>query len=119
MKSLCETFPQLSVFSGSDSLLLDVLEIGGAGSITACNNICAPTSIEVYNNQNSATGHDKQSELTAIRKTIQRFPLVETLKEIKARQTNNPAWRYVRPPLTPLSNETNKNLTLGLGNLGL
>ena len=114
IKQICTTFPQLSVFSGSDSLLLETLRIGGAGSITACNNICAPTSIDVYNNQNSDLADKKQTKLTNIRSTIQQFPLVETLKEIKARRTEDSGWRRVRPPLLPLSNITNNDLTQAL-----
>jgi len=43
MEAMIRYFPDFRVFSSSDAYLLDILRIGGAGSITACNNIAAAT----------------------------------------------------------------------------
>jgi 4-hydroxy-tetrahydrodipicolinate synthase len=102
MKAMIEEFPGFRVFSGSDAYLLDILRIGGAGSITACNNISARQSAAVLANWQTDSADACQSALSAIRLATQKFPLVEALKEAMARSTGDAAWRALRPPLMPL-----------------
>lgn len=102
MRDMVEGFPGFRVFSGSDAYLLDILRIGGAGSITACNNIAAPQSVDVFANWQGEDAEKYQSALSAIRLATQRYPLVEALKEAMARRTGDGAWRTLRPPLMPL-----------------
>ena len=118
MKAMCETFPGFRVFSGSDAFLLDVLKIGGAGAITACNNVCASVSARVYDHRETAEGESDQAELSAIRKTIQSFPLVEALKEVMARSTGHDGWRTLRPPLRALDAAQRERLATALGAIG-
>ncbi|MEX2454375.1 MAG: dihydrodipicolinate synthase family protein [Rhodospirillaceae bacterium] len=118
MKAMVEAFPGFSVFSGSDSHLLGLLRIGGAGSITACNNIAARQSADVYAHWRDAGADDYQQALGAIRAAVQKFPLVEALKEAMARATGNPAWRTLRPPLMPLPEETAEALWRELAGAG-
>ena len=55
MRAMVEGFPDFA--SGSDAYLLDVLRIGGAGSITACNNIAARQSAAVLTNWQKDDGY--------------------------------------------------------------
>jgi len=102
MRAMVEEFPGFRVFSGSDAYLLDILRIGGAGSITACNNISARQSAAVLANWQTDSADACQAALSAIRLATQKFPLVEALKEAMARSTGDAAWRALRPPLMPL-----------------
>ena len=106
MQAMVEGFPGFRVFSGSDSYLLDILRIGGAGSITACNNIAARQSAAVLENWQGDDADTCQAALSAIRLATQKFPLVEALKEAMARRTGNDSWRALRPPLMPLDDTT-------------
>lgn len=102
MKAMVKNFPGFRVFSGSDAYLLDVLRLGGAGSITACNNVAARQSADVCARWRDHDAETYQEALGAIRTAIQKYPLVEALKEIMARRTGNDGWRRLRPPLMPL-----------------
>jgi 4-hydroxy-tetrahydrodipicolinate synthase len=106
MQAMVEGFPEFRVFSGSDAYLLNILRIGGAGSITACNNIAARQSAAVLANWQGDDADTYQSALSAIRLATQKFPLVEALKEAMARRTGDESWRALRPPLMPLDDAT-------------
>lgn len=118
MKAMVERFPGFRVFSGSDAFLLDLLRIGGVGSITACNNVAARQSADVLAHWQDADADAWQAALGAIRGTIQKYPLVEALKEIMARSTGNDAWRTLRPPLMPLDAATGDALWADLAAIG-
>lgn len=117
MEAMCGKFPGFRVFSGSDAFLLPVLRAGGAGSITACNNVCADASARVYAEWETPEADGRQARLGAIRETIQAFPLIESLKEIMARSTGHDGWRTLRPPLRPLTAETAKQLADALSSI--
>lgn len=119
MQAMVEGFPGFRVFSGSDAYLLDILRIGGAGSITACNNIAARQSAAVLANWRDDDADTYQAALSAIRLATQKFPLVEALKEAMARRTGNDSWRTLRPPLMPLDDATAESLWAELTAAGL
>lgn len=118
METMCREFPGFRVFSGSDAFLLDVLRAGGAGSITACNNVAASLSAKVFADWRGAGAGASQEALGAVRTTIQAFPLIEALKEIMARSTGRALWRTVRPPLRPLDAARAEALADRLGKIG-
>lgn len=118
MKAMCEAFPGFRVFSGSDAFLLDILKAGGAGAITACNNVCAGVSARVFDTWKTGDGERFQAELGDIRKTIQAFPLIESLKEIMAQSTGYDGWRRLRPPLHPLAVGQREQLSTALSAIG-
>jgi 4-hydroxy-tetrahydrodipicolinate synthase len=118
MAAMCRRFPGFKVFSGSDSFLLPLLEAGGAGSITACNNVAAALSARVYAAKGTSGAARLQEKLSAVRGAIQAFPLVEALKEIVAEATGRPGWRRLRPPLMPLSRSQARALSSALGGCG-
>jgi 4-hydroxy-tetrahydrodipicolinate synthase len=114
MAAMCRRFPGFKVFSGSDSFLLPLLEAGGAGSITACNNVAAALSARVRAASGSPEAAKLQQDLSAVRAAIQAFPLVEALKEIVAEATGRPGWRRLRPPLMPLARSQARALASAL-----
>ena len=118
MEAMCRKFPGFRVFSGSDAFLLQLMRAGGAGAITACNNVTAAIGARVYADWRNDRGAAAQDELGAIRTTIQAFPLIAALKEIVARATGNAGWRRQRPPLEPLTAEQADALMARLAAIG-
>ena len=118
MEAMCRKFPGFRVFSGSDAFLLQLMRAGGAGAITACNNVTAAIGARVYADWRNDRGAAAQDELGAVRETIQAFPLVAALKEIVARATGNAGWRRQRPPLEPLTAEQADALMAQLAAIG-
>jgi len=103
MTKMVDTFPGFRVLSGSDRFLLPLLKAGGAGAITACNNVAAALSARIYAAWQAGGGDADQKKLDAVRETISQYPLVAALKEIVARSTGDAGWRRQRPPLEPLT----------------
>lgn len=118
MKAMIGGIPGLRVFSGSDAYLLDILRIGGAGSITAGNNIAATQSAALLANWQGDEADSCQAALSAVSLVTQQFPLVESLKEAIARQKGEDAWRALRPPLQPLDDATADGLWTALTEAG-
>ncbi|MEJ2263224.1 MAG: dihydrodipicolinate synthase family protein [Anaerolineales bacterium] len=119
-KELCECFPQIRIFVGTDKLLLAGLRSGAAGCITAGANILAPLDVAVYraflSNQDA---EPLQSQLTAAREILERYqPFPAGIKSLLALRYGNQSWN-VRPPLVPLSKKDHIDLLSALRNLNL
>lgn len=104
MAAVCKAIPGFRVFSGSDTYLLPLLRAGGAGAITACNNVTSALSARIFA-QREAAAETLQDQLSAVREAIQGAPLIPALKEIMARGSGHGGWRRLRPPLTPLATD--------------
>ena len=91
------------VFCGDDGALHSLLQVGGAGCITAAANIGSAVSAVVYANRDNPAGAAAQVQLGAIRKAVVSAPLIPGLKSLVARNTGNPAWNNQRPPHMKLS----------------
>lgn len=105
MAAVCKAVPGFRVFSGSDTYLLPLLRAGGAGAITACNNVASALSARIFAAREAAAAEMLQDELSAVREAIQGAPLIPALKEIMARGSGHGGWRRLRPPLTPLATD--------------
>ncbi len=105
MAAVCKAVPGFRVFSGSDTCRLPLLRAGGAGAITACNNVASALSARIFAQREVAAADTLQDELSAVREAIQRAPLIPALKEIMASATGHGEWRRLRPPLTPLATD--------------
>ena len=91
------------VYCGDDGALRDLLQVGGAGCITAAANVGCSVSATVYANWNNDAGAAAQTQLGAIRKAVVSAPLIPGLKALVARNTGNADWNYQRPPHLPLA----------------
>ena len=101
-KALIETVPDLEVFAGSERFLLDTLQTGGAGCITASANINATAIRAVFDEWRSPRAPTLQQRISDVRLALQDHPpLIPLLKAIVAHQTKDPLWRAVRPPFVP------------------
>ena len=98
------------VFPGSEVFLLDGLRAGGKGCITATGNVNPGAIDKVFRNWRSSDADALQAGITATRKIVQQVPMIPALKAITAHFGNDPAWRTVRPPLTELSPEQDRQV---------
>jgi 4-hydroxy-tetrahydrodipicolinate synthase len=98
------------VYAGDDSLLHTMLQIGGAGCITAAGNLNSAIAAQVYANWNNAIGERAQVTLTATRKAVTSVPLISGLKALKARHTGDAVWSNIRPPHLKLTAEQQQKL---------
>lgn len=103
LMSLCESFPGLRIFSGTERFLLDVLEAGGVGCVSATANVTAPLAGRLYERWRTGEAAGLQEELSKIRSAIKDFPLIPALKCLTALRTGDKDWLNLRPPLAPLS----------------
>jgi 4-hydroxy-tetrahydrodipicolinate synthase len=113
-------FSGFAVLSGSDELLLPLLEEGGVGCITAVSNVAAFIAAEVFaawRNGEGQRAREVQARLTAVRNAISSLPLSAALKEIMARHTGDNGWLNIRPPLTRLNDTAAADLFITLESL--
>lgn len=119
MIRMVRAFPGFAVLSGSDHLLLELLDIGGAGCITAVSNVAPDLAQGVYSAWRGGTNAtDAQVRLTAVMAAISRHPYSAGLKEILARHTGDDGWMRLRPPLTRLDGAARADLLAGFDATG-
>ena len=101
---LVDRFPEMSIFPGSERYLLQGLEHGGAGCITATANVNAAGARGVWDAW--AEGSDDAAALdqhmVAVRTAIEAYPVIPAQKYLLAVHRGDPDWRRVRPPLLDL-----------------
>jgi len=111
-KAMLEEFKDagFDVFPGSEVFLLDGLRAGGKGCITATGNVNPGPISEVYRNWNTGKADALQAGITATRKIMQKAPMIPALKAVTAHFGNDPQWKTVRPPLTELTPDQEKQV---------
>ncbi|MGI9524424.1 MAG: dihydrodipicolinate synthase family protein [Hyphomicrobiaceae bacterium] len=102
MKAILDAFPQFELFPGSELFLLDGLRDGAAGVISATANISGRRMREVFENWQTEDAVALQAGVSAIRKTVQSFPMIPVLKSVVAHYRRDPQWRSLRPPFESL-----------------
>jgi len=112
-------FPDFVFLTGADNLLLPLLENGGHGCITACSNISASLSAEIYAGyKNGADVSDANEKLNGVRSLLSQFVLFPALKHLMNRHTGNENWMNIRPPLTMLDEAKVQQLYAGFDAIG-
>jgi len=94
-----------AVFCGSESFLLQNMQAGGAGCISATANVNPGAIFDLYSHWNEEGSDRKQAELNKIRGIFQSFPMIPALKAATAIYGKDSEWLRVRPPLTQLTDE--------------
>lgn len=118
---LINMFPQLNIMIGDDKLILQGLEAGAAGSITAGTNVLATYASKLYKAflEKSVVATELQKELTAARSVLDKFtPYTKCLKSLLSRRFGKDGWN-VRLPLLPFSNNEQNELIHSLNELDL
>ena len=98
------------VFPGSEVFLLDGLRAGGKGCITATGNVNPGAIDGVFRNWRGPDADKLQAGITATRKIMQKVPMIPALKAVTAHFGNDPAWKTVRPPLTELTPDQDRQV---------
>jgi 4-hydroxy-tetrahydrodipicolinate synthase len=122
LKELCRRFPQISVFTGNDQLILDALQAGAAGCVTGVVNTFAPLAaaiIQAFRSGNrDADGY--QQQLTMVWNILDRYqPYTSLMKGLAALRYQDISWLNVRPPLDPMSPEQLERMVCELRQVGL
>ena len=105
------------IFVGSENYLLQNMEHGGSGCISATANINPRGIKELCDNWDKENSHELQKYLTQIRNSFSNFPLIPALKSYLAGYLKEKIWLLPRPPLTPLSKKDTTLLVENLGNI--
>jgi 4-hydroxy-tetrahydrodipicolinate synthase len=98
------------VFPGSEVFLLDGLRAGGKGCITATGNVNPGSISEVFKNWRGPDADKLQAGINVTRKIMQKVPMIPALKAVTAHFGNDAAWKTVRPPLTELTADQEKQV---------
>ncbi len=106
MIQVCQTIPGFQLFAGTERYLLDVLRAGGAGCISATANVTITLAAKVFRHWQSDQGDHWQQYLTQVRSCFDGLPFSAVLKQYLAHRRKDPRWLYLRPPLSPVSDET-------------
>jgi 4-hydroxy-tetrahydrodipicolinate synthase len=119
-KAMLDRFKDRSfdVFPGSEVFLLDGLRAGGKGCITATGNVNPGPISEVFKNWRGPDADKLQAGITATRMIMQKVPMIPALKAVTAHFGNDPAWKTVRPPLTELAADQEKQVITELKTAG-
>ena len=122
MLSITKNVPNFMVYSGTETLLLNILREGGAGCITASANLLAPECQLVYQawrNDQQNTAEQIQKELTVLRKALESYQFVSELKGLMAEHTGSEHWQEMLPPFIPLLPSQVRELSEKINDLGL
>lgn len=113
-------FPELSVLLGVDYLLSDLIEEGAAGCISASANLsCGLMRAiwESYDGDQKKWYEDKhemakenQQLVNKVRKIVSAYPTISSLKAVLSETLNDPLWKMVSLPLSPLTEIQRKSL---------
>ncbi len=118
---LCREFPDLAIFPGTETLQLDMLKLGGAGTITAGANLNPAGNRAVYDAFRAgdlAAAETLQDKASEIRRAMEGAPFGPGLKYMIARMTGDPGWTRVRPPFVPLPEQAGDALWRAIGAAG-
>ena len=104
-----------SILPGSETKLVEGLEIGCSGIITATCNVTAELSRKVYDDFISKKTQTENEKLINVRSAFDKYNLISGLHSYCAKE--NDIFKNVLPPLTLLTKENEKELFENLKNL--
>lgn len=113
IEKICREFPGFETFAGTERLLLDTLEAGGVGCISATTNLTSRLARKVYGlyeDGRTDEARKAQNHLTELRKTMENFPAIPALKATMRHLTGGEGWRNIRPPLVEMEEERAEKL---------
>ena len=107
----------LIVYPGSELPLIDALQLGGPGCITATANVNATAIarvVELFDQGDVSAAQQAHEAVRQTRLTIQEYAPIPAQKRLLALQTGDSRWANVRPPLDAMSESDGKNLAAAL-----
>ena len=100
--SIIAAFPQIEVYSASESVLVKNVAAGGAGCISASANVNAHGISALIRALGTADEAARLAAVAAIRSCYEKMPLIPGIKATVARRMNDAAYAIVRPPLVAI-----------------
>jgi len=97
-----------AIFPGSELKLLDGLQLGCSGIITATCNVTAKISRKVFDDFHSGKEQSLNQKLCDVRKAFDRYNLISGLHSFYAQE--NEIYKNILPPLSLLNNQDEKDL---------
>lgn len=101
-REILQRLPRFGLFTGNERHLTEVIERGGAGTITATANLNARALRRLWDGWGTSRGEDLNDAVCAYRRALEGFPLIAATKAARARIEGDPELARVRPPLEPL-----------------
>ncbi|MGB8811658.1 MAG: dihydrodipicolinate synthase family protein [Paracoccaceae bacterium] len=122
MQAMIARFADFSVLAGADPLLLPLMQMGGAGCITATSNLVARDLAVVFRGANdpaqaNAVG-TAQARIEAFRNLSNSYVQLPAIKAMIRYQTGDAGWSRMRPPLVDLSQSEQADLRAKLLEIG-
>jgi 4-hydroxy-tetrahydrodipicolinate synthase len=93
------------MFVGSEGFLLQNMQHGGAGCISATANVNPAAIDRLYQEWQQDNAASQQAALDDLRSLLMQFPMIPALKAVVAKYSGETAWQRVRPPLVALSDD--------------
>ena len=90
------------MFVGSETFLLQNMQTGGAGCISATANVNPAAIDKLYREWRNPDAAAQQDALNAVRKATGQYVMIPALKAVVAHYAHDPVWATVRPPLVAL-----------------
>lgn len=107
----------LIVYPGSELPLLDALDLGSPGCISATANInCTAIGqvIELFDRGEIDAAHALHAAVARFREVVQEYAPIPAQKRLLAESTGDSRWARVRPPLAVMSEEKGRALAAAL-----
>jgi 4-hydroxy-tetrahydrodipicolinate synthase len=100
--------PDFKMFPGSEAKLLNGLELGCSGCISAVTNVTHSLARKVFDDFENKIQQSSNEKLIKIRQTFDRYPLISALHSFMSVKNKN--YSYVLPPLTLLNPKLKEEL---------
>ncbi len=115
MLSIIQAFPELRLYAGTEKLLLQVLDAGGVGCISATTNYGIEDASRVYSSWLEGSADlDAAARMVANRTAFEGNNFASALKAVLSGR--NPGFRHILPPLTQLDNSALNTILAQLQN---
>ena len=101
--------PNFKIFPGSEAKLLNGLELGCSGCISAVTNVTHTLARKVFDDFEKKKQQSVNEKLINVRQIFDQYPLISALHSFLSVENKN--YSYVLPPLTLLSPDLKKELT--------
>lgn len=106
------------VFAGSETFLLDTLNAGGAGCISATANVNPSAIAHLAEHYTEADASKQQTQLDAVRSQFDGYVMIAAMKAVIAHHKEDADWKHVRAPLTEINDEQQTALVGQLDKIG-
>jgi 4-hydroxy-tetrahydrodipicolinate synthase len=102
-RAMLERFPGWGIFCGNETRLVDAMQLGARGTISATCNVNAAKIAELCRDWQAGDGARKQEQANRVRGVVAKYPMIPALKALVGRVFDDSEWGRMRPPLTELT----------------